>query len=78
MNRKEIRRLLGLLERAQEFVGEETSMEIQEPRAVFGSIAYPIIYEAARLRTAADKAERKDKQVVELRAALWDGEISLL
>jgi len=60
-----------LLVRCQEFIGKETSMESKTPRAVAGWYEYPRS-EAALLRLRADKEERKDQLILDIRTFLTE------
>jgi hypothetical protein len=60
---------LDLLRRAQEFVGTETSVEAQKPKATY-DIYHEPISEGDRLRREAERADRRDQLIIEIRKAL--------
>lgn len=61
--------LLDLLVRAQEFVGTETSVEAQGPRYMTLEMRQPES-ESDRLHREANRAERRDRIILDIRAAL--------
>lgn len=61
--------LLQLIERAQEFVGTRTSKEQGESQHLHAVYLAPVS-EGDRLRIEADKADRRDQLIIELREAI--------
>ena len=59
--------LKALLLRCQEFIGTETSVEAQAPHFVYGAPKGKTKSAAERLREEADKADRKDRLIADVR-----------